>query len=452
MSNRTWGVIAFSICLAALHLPALSAVCDESRFAQIDQYVAQTPDYAEASVNSLADYLVKSAPKELSNAGRKTHAGNQNSFSIEASGQPPLGAQNDTEKARAIYSWIIHNVDFDPVIYASGKYGDQKPEAVLKSRKTVCGGFAGLFEALAKRAGLQVAVIPGFSRGKGYYPGVKSDRRDHAWNAVMLDGKWHLLDTIWGAGYVDANNLFVRKPCEHYFLTPPERFISDHFPEDPNWQLLDKPVSKDDYDRTVYIRPAFFRNNLKLVSHTEGVVNSDCHLAVQLDSPEEVLVKAEVNRGDVKAEDASVFIQREHSRVTVNTLFPRSGDYILRIYAKPRSAQGMYDWVADYSVRVSSTPNEPADFPMAFETFHERNAYLYAPMTGHLKSGSTETFKISAPEAITIAVIVDGKWLILQKNGDVFEGQALVKGAAVQVAARFAGSQKYLVLLQYTVS
>ena len=40
------------------------------------------------------------APKKLTDAGRKTNAGNQNSFLVEASGQPPLGARKDAGSRR----------------------------------------------------------------------------------------------------------------------------------------------------------------------------------------------------------------------------------------------------------------------------------------------------------------------------------------------------------------
>ncbi|MCE5322713.1 hypothetical protein LLG46_05270 [bacterium] len=421
MNKRNISVIAFSICLAALLCTiCVDAYCDEFRFAQIDEYVAQTPAGAEKSLDILAEYLSKPAC-------------------------------SDVEKARAIYSWITHNIDFDPETYTSGDYGDQSPEKILETRLAVCGGYGNFFNALAKRMGLESVMIEGYSRGKGYRAGSTFDKYDHAWNAVKIDGSWRLLDCIWGAGYVDNDNKFIRKPRDHYFLTNPQEFIYDHFPENSAWQLLDKPLTKSEFELLVYIRPAFFGNRLKLISHTQGVINCTGTCNVELETPDDVLLKAEVDRGDTKVPGASVFVQRDASHVAVNAVLPSAGEYILRLYTKHADDPGNYEWAADYCVRASSQGNNKT-FPTVFETFHQRNAHLYQPMCGSLKSGSTEIFKISAPEAVAVAVIIDGKWTNLQKIGNVFEGQALIRGNEVQVAAMFPGNRKYLVLLKYTVT
>ena len=90
-------------------------------------------------------------------------------------------------------------------------------------------------------------------------------------------------------------------------------------------------------------------------------------------------------------------------------------------------------------------------YPDTTATFHEVGAKLDAPMSGKLKAGSKETFKLTAPGAEAVSVIVEGEWLPLTKNGDLWEGQATVKGNQVQVAARFPGSQSFYILLTYGV-
>jgi uncharacterized protein (TIGR03000 family) len=41
----------------------------------------------------------------------------------------------------------------------------------------------------------------------------------HAWNAVKLDGEWHLVDATWGAGGI-KDKQFVKKFKDYYFLAP----------------------------------------------------------------------------------------------------------------------------------------------------------------------------------------------------------------------------------------
>lgn len=46
--------------------------------------------------------------------------------------------------------------------------------------------------------------LSGHSKGNGYKMGQTfTGDSDHTWNAVYLDGRWHLLDSTWGSGAVD---------------------------------------------------------------------------------------------------------------------------------------------------------------------------------------------------------------------------------------------------------
>ena len=69
----------------------------------------------------------------------------------------------------------------------------------------------------------------------------------HAWNAVMLDGEWKLLDCTWGAGFVNGND-FHRSYSDFYFCADPKEFLTSHFPDDEKWQLVDRPISRADFD------------------------------------------------------------------------------------------------------------------------------------------------------------------------------------------------------------
>jgi len=156
-------------------------------------------------------------------------------------------ARNEHEKVRAIFRWVTENIAYDTDGYFSGQYGDLSPDGVLKSRRAVCDGYAGLFNMLGEAAGLEVVKVTGYSKGYSYAVGDTYDgTTNHTWNAVMIDNQWHLLDTTWGAGYLGENKKFVREFQEYYFLTPPEVFIYDHLPSDTRWQLLEQPVSSED--------------------------------------------------------------------------------------------------------------------------------------------------------------------------------------------------------------
>lgn len=417
-----FSLIAFSMAMtvfagSALGSPAMGA----DRLKAISDQVAQTPPEAAASVSSLAAYLTKSA-------------------------------SNDQEKVRAIYEWIVQNLTYDVAALDSGVFPDQEPEAVLKRRTAVCAGYSGLFQALAAAAGVEAREVIGFSRGKGYYIGNQvSQKPDHSWTAVKLNDKWQLIDSTWAAGYINSKNQFVRSRCEFYYMTPPESFIFDHFPEDPEWQLVDKPIDREQFEKLVYLRPAFFAHELRLLSHSQGVIKSNCCFDMSFGAPRNVMLNAQVLKDGQKDSASTIFIQREGQTLKLSTAFASPGNYTLRLFAKRMPDEEVYDWAADYLVQVEPSTESSPGFPVALSTFSEKDVSLQSPVTACLKSGEAAKFRITAPGAESVAVVVENKWANLEKSGDAFEGEAVAGGSSVQVAARYPGSQSFYVLLKYAV-
>lgn len=53
-------------------------------------------------------------------------------------------------------------------------------------------------------AGVQCMNLSGYCKGHGYRAGQTfAGDYDHAWNAVYLEGQWHLVDSTWGSGSID---------------------------------------------------------------------------------------------------------------------------------------------------------------------------------------------------------------------------------------------------------
>jgi hypothetical protein len=389
------------------------------RFAEIDAHALHAPAWAEQSVQTLASYLVEPVKDEL-------------------------------EKVRAIYRWIAQNIAYDAKGLATGKYGDLRPDAVLQRRTAVCEGYAGLFEKLARAAGLKVVKISGYAKGYHYTPGDRFDGpTNHAWNGVMIAGQWHLLDSTWGAGYVTEQGQFVRRLEEHYFLTPPSEFIYDHLPEAPKWQLLRQPLSKADFERLVFVKPGFFRHELKIASHPEGVIRANAYVTVTLLPPPDVLLLVHLEEGKRTLEEPLTFIQKEADRHTIQAVFPRPGDYLLKVFATRTGNSSGYEWALDYKIEARGGLQEPFEFPETLWAFRERGAYLYGPMEGRLQPGTRPRFKLKVPGAEAVAVVVGDKPSPLRKQGELFEGQVLIDQGEVKVRAQFPGGNWYDFLLRY---
>ncbi|KUI54905.1 Kyphoscoliosis peptidase [Cytospora mali] len=143
-----------------------------------------------------------------------------------------------TDKARAIFTWLHHNVNYDTEGFFSGNISRGTASDTIFAGKAVCEGYARVYEAIAKRAGLECIVVGGHGKGYGFTP-VKDGQQvpprnatGHAWNAVRIDGgKWKLVDPCWGAGHISGQT-YTRKFSAQHFTNSNEMFGMRHFPED----------------------------------------------------------------------------------------------------------------------------------------------------------------------------------------------------------------------------
>ncbi len=363
-------------------------------------------------------------------------------------------ARTDRQKARAIYRWIAENIEYDVKGLIKGNHADATPEGVLKKRSSVCGGYSNLFERLANLSGLEAVTIGGYSKGYGYSPGMKAAKTaNHAWNAVKIDGKWHLIDCTWGAGKVGRDGEYKKEFDDHYFFTSPEKFIFDHLPEDPYWQLLNEPISKEKFEDLVCLEPAFFDLGVRLGNQENVSIISNGGANITLYSPQDVSFVAELEMPagysfSRRIHGSPTFINRSGELCLIELLPPFPGEYILRIFARHYS-DGMDEFEKVMEYRVVELSGSKQSFPEIFRDFRQMNAYLFAPLSGEIEAGSNQTFQIRIPEAMEVAVICGNSWNYLKEIGDIFQGNAIVERGEVDIAVRQPGTRDFMTILRY---
>uniref|UniRef100_A0A8D0DSS7 Transglutaminase-like domain-containing protein n=1 Tax=Salvator merianae TaxID=96440 RepID=A0A8D0DSS7_SALMN len=262
-------------------------------------------------------------------------------------------AHSDLEKVRAFWTWICHHIEYDVEGFHNKAMRSCKPADVFQSGKSVCAGYAGLFEEMCSIAGIKCKNLSGYSKGYGYNPGQAFKREiNHAWNAVALDGRWHLLDSTWGSGTVDDTcRKFTFGYNEFYFLTHPALFINDHFPEDEKWQLLKEPLTLQQFERKVRYRPEFYKAGLLVASAGTSVIETENGKAtVFIESRSPALFMFKLNNID---EHGLMTLQKNGMTLEV---YPRqTGTHHLDIFAKPfDTTEKNYGHVLEYSVKCSS--------------------------------------------------------------------------------------------------
>lgn len=105
--------------------------------------------------------------------------------------------KTDTDKVKAIYDYIISNINYDNQLAAKVPT-DYIPsiDRTFQSKKDICYGYASLFAAMLRSSGIPTKLLMGDSEYVDTY---------HAWNEVYLNGKWVTIDTTVDAGLKNSN-------------------------------------------------------------------------------------------------------------------------------------------------------------------------------------------------------------------------------------------------------
>jgi len=156
----------------------------------------------------------------------------------------------------------------------------KKREAVIRAvtdHKGICEHYASLFCTLCDYAKIKSARVTGYARSGREIAG--SDRKpEHAWNAVMIDNKWYLLDVTWAAGYINGNDAFIQQYNDYYFLTDPELMKMNHLPEDNKWLLTKSTFSLDEF----YSFPLIYFDDAQKTNHMRGFYPQNGKIEVSL--------------------------------------------------------------------------------------------------------------------------------------------------------------------------
>ena len=168
---------------------------------------------------------------------------------------------------------------------------------------------------------------------------------------MWVDGSWRFINCKWGARHVKGprDGTLTYKCDEFYFLTNPEQHIYQHFPDDPAWQLLKRPVSLEEFIRLPVVKSPFFNNKLGFALDYDATLKAgDGGVEIRLKTPKLLPIAARLRAKskevpqDILGDRTLIRAVDKDLAVIVN--LPSPGQYYLDLYV-----------AGDFSARIWTT-------------------------------------------------------------------------------------------------
>ena len=95
--------------------------------------------------------------------------------------------------------------------------------------------------------GYEAGIISGYKKLMDSEGKILND--DYAWNYIVINGTYYLIDLI---------SAIREKKEELFFATDPEIFIKFHIPKESKWQLLSESITLEKFNSMAYLTTDFY--------------------------------------------------------------------------------------------------------------------------------------------------------------------------------------------------
>lgn len=153
------------------------------------------------------------------------------------------GKKTEAEKLSVLEAFIARTVTYDEEVLNTGKPKNDQTNALAilagTDRTALCSGYAFTLRKLCEEAGLVCRKVDGLSRDRSSMEALLP----HSWNLITVDGQHQLHDLTWAD---QGEELDLR-----WINAAPDVFISSHYPQKQEDQLLSSPISRDEFQSRV---------------------------------------------------------------------------------------------------------------------------------------------------------------------------------------------------------
>ena len=125
----------------------------------------------------------------------------------------------DYEKELALHDYLVLNTAYDPSPPDELPWDSHTPYGALINGVAVCNGYSDSFKLLMDAVGIECDIVYGEAAVNGV-------SQAHAWNRVMIDGDYYLVDVTWDDAFPDKPDVVTYD----YFNVTDDMIRADHTP------------------------------------------------------------------------------------------------------------------------------------------------------------------------------------------------------------------------------
>lgn len=128
---------------------------------------------------------------------------------------------NDYEKILKVHNYLIDTITYDST--TEDKEVSHTLYGALVNKEAVCDGYAKAFKYILDNIGISCVEICGTAQNSA---GVTES---HAWNDVLVEGKWYAIDVTWDDPIIIGGNGQLTNDLRYsYFLKGRDNFYNSH--------------------------------------------------------------------------------------------------------------------------------------------------------------------------------------------------------------------------------
>jgi hypothetical protein len=330
------------------------------------------------------------------------------------------GQTDPVLKMKILHDWVCEYLYYDWYAYTEEVPWDVWPEYSLVSRKTVCSGYAKLFEKVCGLAGLHARYAVGIAKGYSYDPEAE-ELPGHAWNIVRINGELYLMDSTWNSqNTFDENSAWITGNLSTYYcFVPMDVAICSHLPDNPACQGLDPVVSLATFNSYPMTRMGISGINYNLYDNglfladfpgvRETVNGAPAGLVVDVGSTGTIMTftlmdYAQSDEGIKKTRDA--FCWKEGNTWNFEAFPGNEGYQTLtinkRVTKDPAPIdpnENPYSYIHLGMLRINTIAGSTAvyPYPKLYTSYYTLQANLVSPRQGTLAQGETVSVQVRVP-------------------------------------------------------